>query len=85
MKQQPPIKNTLAHLIKGEKAVIDAFTDEVMSLKLLDLGCTPGSAVSLERKAPLGDPVAFNVSGHTISMRMDEASTILIKMVTNPK
>ena len=81
MKATPPIKNTLAHLLKGEMAVIDAFTDEVMSLKLLDLGCTPGSAVSLERKAPLGDPIAVNVSGHTISMRMEEASTILISLV----
>jgi ferrous iron transport protein A len=76
-------KNTLAQLLKGEYAVIDSFTDEVMSLKLLDLGCTPGSTVSLERKAPLGDPIAVNVSGQTISMRMDEASTILISVVTN--
>lgn len=83
MKSPAPIKNTLAQLLKGQKAVIDAFTDEAMSLKLLDLGCTPGSDVSLERKAPLGDPIAVNVSGQTISMRMDEASTVLIKMVTD--
>jgi ferrous iron transport protein A len=83
LKPHTPIKNTLAQLVKGEKAVIDAFTDEAMSLKLLDLGCTPGSDVSLERKAPLGDPIAVNVSGQTISMRMEEASTILIRMVTN--
>jgi ferrous iron transport protein A len=85
LKTQTQIKNTLANLLKGEHAVIDAFTDEVMSLKLLDLGCTPGSAVSLVRKAPLGDPIAVNVSGQTISMRMDEASTILISLVTKKK
>ena len=81
MKPQPKLKNTLAHLLKGEKAVIDAFTDEAMSLKLLDLGCTPGSDVSLERKAPLGDPIAINVAGQTISMRMDEASTVLVRFI----
>lgn len=83
MEQRAKIRNTLAHLLKGEKAVIDAFTDEAMSLKLLDLGCTPGSDVSLERRAPLGDPIAINVSGQTISMRMEEASTVLIRLVSN--
>ncbi|MEI6817623.1 MAG: FeoA family protein [Bacteroidota bacterium] len=62
----------------GESAVILSFTDELMSLKLLEMGCIPGEKVTLERKAPLGDPIAISVSGYLLSLRIDEASTILV-------
>ena len=62
----------------GESAVILTFTDELMSLKLLEMGCIPGEKVTLERKAPLGDPIAISVSGYLLSLRIDEASTILV-------
>lgn len=65
----------------GESAVIVSFTDEVMSLKLLEMGCIPGEIVTLERKAPLGDPIAISVSGYLLSLRMDEAATVMVSRV----
>jgi ferrous iron transport protein A len=65
----------------GESAVIVSFKDEVMSLKLLEMGCVPGEIVTLERKAPLGDPIAISVSGYQLSLRMDEAATIMVSRV----
>ncbi len=70
---------TLADLKIGEKAEIIGFTDEILSLKLLEMGCLPGTEVELTHLAPCGDPIAVKVSGYTLSMRKEEAATIQVK------
>ncbi|MFM6947430.1 MAG: ferrous iron transport protein A [Aquirufa sp.] len=70
---------TLADLKIGEKAEIIGFTDEILSLKLLEMGCLPGTEVELTHLAPFGDPIAVKVSGYTLSMRKEEAATIQVK------
>ncbi|MBL7889541.1 MAG: ferrous iron transport protein A [Bacteroidetes bacterium] len=75
------MKNPLTHLSDlklGEKAIIDSFTDDTMALKLLEMGCTPGEMVQLDRIAPMGDPIAISVSGYLLSLRKEEASTVLV-------
>jgi ferrous iron transport protein A len=70
----------LADLKIGEKGEIVGFTDESLSLKLLEMGCLPGTEVLLTHLAPFGDPIAIRVSGsYTLSMRREEAETMLIK------
>ena len=71
----------LADLKIGEKGEIVGFTDESLSLKLLEMGCLPGTEVVLTHLAPFGDPIAIRVSGsYTLSMRREEAETMLIKL-----
>jgi len=65
-------------MIPGETAVISGFTDDQISVKLLEMGFLPGTAVRFNFTAPLGDPVCVSVSGYDLSLRMDEASTISI-------
>jgi ferrous iron transport protein A len=68
----------LAQLLPGQSAIIDSFTDEEMSLKLLEMGCIPGEEIIMESMAPFGDPILVHVSGYHLSMRKDEAATICI-------
>jgi ferrous iron transport protein A len=74
------LKN-LAQLKIGESAIIDSFTDKHMALKLLEMGCTPGEVVKLDRIAPMGDPIAITVSGYWLSLRKAEASTVLVSLL----
>lgn len=74
---------TLAELKVGDKAVIAGFSDELLSLKLLEMGCLPGTIVELTHTAPFGDPIALKVSGYTLSMRKEEASTVNIRECKN--
>jgi ferrous iron transport protein A len=67
---------SVADLKIGESGVIDTFTDEIMSLKLLEMGCLPGSEVTLNYIAPFGDPICISVSGYKLSLRKREAATI---------
>lgn len=62
----------------GETAVISGFTDELISVKLLEMGFLPGTAVRFNFKAPLGDTICVCVSGYDLSLRLEEASTISI-------
>lgn len=62
----------------GETAVISGFSDDIFSVKLLEMGFLPGTAVRFNFKAPFGDPVCVSVSGYDLSLRIDEASTIII-------
>ncbi len=70
---------TLASLAPGEKAIIVSFSDAELSLKLLEMGCTPGEEVELEKVAPFGDPIAINISGYVLSLRRAEAATVRIR------
>jgi ferrous iron transport protein A len=73
-----PVNISLAQLPIGKKAIIKAFTDEEMSLKLLEMGCLPGEEIRIDRIAPMGDPIAVSVAGYILSMRREEAATILV-------
>ncbi len=69
----------LSQLSIGQSAIIQGFTDEEISLKLIELGVIPGTAVTMIRKAPFGDPIAFACLGALISVRLQEAATVLIE------
>jgi ferrous iron transport protein A len=70
----------LSELRPGETGIIDSFTDYELSLKLLEMGCIPGETVEVIRIAPLGDPIAIDVSGYVLSLRKNEARTIRVRI-----
>ncbi len=67
---------TVANLNPGESGEICCFKDDKLALKLLDMGCLPGTEVKMKFTAPLGDPICISVDGYRLSLRMAEASTI---------
>jgi ferrous iron transport protein A len=69
---------SLAELKPGEKGVVKSFNDEYISLKLLEMGVLPGTVVEMKFAAPLGDPICIRVSGYNLSLRLDEAKTIIL-------
>lgn len=67
----------LSELSPGEKLTITKLEiDGTMRRRLLDLGFVPGFVVEMIQKSPLGDPVAFRVSGTTIALRREETTHI---------
>lgn len=68
----------LSELKVGERAVIQGFQEGNISLKLLEMGCLPGTEVCLSAVAPLGCPVCLTIGDYTLALRLDEAATIEI-------
>ena len=71
----------LSSLHKGESAIIDSFMDDTMKQKLLEMGFLPGDTVTLDGFAPLGCPIAIEVNGSTLGIRLDEAASIIVKPI----
>jgi Fe2+ transport system protein FeoA len=44
----------------------------------MEMGCIPGETIRVEQIAPLGDPISISVAGYQLSLRMNEADSILI-------
>ncbi|MCI8360261.1 MAG: ferrous iron transport protein A [Clostridiales bacterium] len=48
--------------------------------RIIDMGITPGASIRLIRKAPLGDPMEYNVRGYELSVRRSEAKEIMVEV-----
>ena len=70
---------TLAQLQPGNRGKIRAVSSSLISSKLLELGFISGSEVEVIFCAPLKDPIAVELNGCLISLRLDEAVHILIE------
>ena len=46
--------------------------------RLLEMGFIPGNEVTVEKQAPLADPVEFVLLGYHISLRRKEASSVIM-------
>ena len=69
---------SVAEMKPGEVAIIAGFTDEFLSIKLLEMGCLPGAAIRFNFSAPFGDPICISVLGYDLSLRLEEAAAITI-------
>jgi ferrous iron transport protein A len=69
---------SVAQMRPGEVGIVAGFTDEYLSVKLMEMGCLPGAAVKFNFSAPFGDPVCISISGYELSLRLEEAATISI-------
>ena len=70
----------LAELSLGASArVVRIEGQDEASLRLLEMGLTPGVAVRLVGKAPLGDPLELECRGYRLSLRRSEAQHVIIE------
>ena len=46
--------------------------------RILDMGLTKGTEVTVRKVAPLGDPIEVTVRGYELSLRKAEAACILM-------
>jgi len=71
---------TLAHLKRGERAIITDVSSIFIPLKLLEMGCLPGNEVELVQMAPFADPMYLNINGTHLAIRKETAIHILIEI-----
>ena len=72
---------TLDMLKPGENDVITGINGQNTSLRrrLLDMGLTLNTKVSLVREAPFGDPIELEVRGYSLTIRKSDAQLIEVK------
>jgi ferrous iron transport protein A len=72
---------TISNLSKGQKAIIKDFDINDIPLKLLEMGCLPGSIVEVVQIAPFGDPLYLNINDSHVAIRLETASVIEVEVL----
>ncbi len=74
------MKQTLDQLLPGRSAVIINISNRSRNVKrrLVDMGLTPGTKITVKKIAPFGDPIEVNLRGYELSLRKDDAAQIEI-------
>lgn len=68
---------TLDKLPDGDTGVISGiFGQGARRLRLLELGFTPGTRVTVVRRAPSGDPIQLLLRGCALALRSSDAASI---------
>lgn len=71
---------SICDLKLGEKGLVDVIEgDEKLVKRLLALGATEGTQVTIKNAAPLGDPIIINLRGFDLAIRKKDAKKIFIK------
>jgi ferrous iron transport protein A len=68
----------LSDLGVGQKGIISAIHDEELILKLMEMGFLPGEEIVVEQIAPMGDPISVMVAGYQVSLRINEADSVIV-------
>ena len=78
---------TLLDALSGERVRVIKISaqDDIIKRRLMDMGITRGTAISVERVAPLGDPIEIAVRGYHLALRKREAGVILIESTTESR
>lgn len=59
--------------------------DGALRHHLLDMGLTSGTEITLQKIAPMGDPIQIEVRGYELTLRLDEAKKIEIENIHERK
>lgn len=69
----------LADLVVGDSGRVKVIEGiDAISVRLMEMGITPGVEMKLVGTAPLGDPLEFEVRGYRLSLRRSEAARVEI-------
>ena len=70
------LKQTLANTALGNRVKVNKLIVSEISSKLLEMGLYHGQEVEVIFKAPFGDPIAVNINGYILSLRLNEARLV---------
>ena len=72
LKDLPVGKSGIVLTVGGEKA---------LRRRLLEMGITPQTSITVKKAAPMGDPVELLLRGYVLSLRLEDAEKITIEEV----
>ena len=71
---------TIAELKIGQSGTISAVGGEgALRLRFLDMGLIPGTKVTLQKVAPMGDPIQIHLRGYELTIRLEDAGKITLQ------
>jgi len=59
--------------------VLEVNGEKVLRRRLLEMGITPRTTVTVKKAAPMGDPIELLLRGYVLSLRLEDAEKITIE------
>ena len=76
---------TLSELQPNESArILTVGGSGALRRHLLDMGLTPSTEVTLQKVAPMGDPIQLALRGYELTLRLADAEQITVEAVSRP-
>ena len=73
---------TLRDLKVGKSGkVLTVGGEKALRRRLLEMGITPRTVVTIKKTAPMGDPIELLLRGYVLTLRLEEAEKIIIEEV----
>ena len=74
---------TLRELCVGQSGrVLAVGGEKVLRRRLLEMGITPRTVITVKKAAPMGDPIELLLRGYVLTMRLEDAEKIAIEEIT---
>ena len=74
---------TLRDLQVGQSGrVLAVGGEKTLRHRLLEMGITPHTAVTVKKAAPLGDPIELLIRGYVLTLRLEDAEKITVDEVS---
>ncbi len=75
------MRKTLADLAVGKRGRVMGFDkgSKEYRKKILAMGLIKGTEFTVNRVAPMGDPIEIRVRGYNLSLRKDEAAALTVE------
>lgn len=68
---------TLREVKIGETVTVKKLTGEgAVKRRIMDMGITKGTEITVRKVAPLGDPIEITVRGYELSLRKEDAEMV---------
>lgn len=75
----------LSELEPGQNAIVESVGGSgAIRRHLLDMGLTPNALVTLQKVAPMGDPIQITVRGFELTLRLEEANNVCVTLSDKP-
>lgn len=65
--------------LKKSARIVRVHGEGALKRRLMDMGLTRGTTVTVKKVAPLGDPIEVTVRGYELSLRKADAALIEIE------
>ena len=74
------VMKTLSQVKVGETArVVKLHGEGALKRRIMDMGITKGTLITVRKTAPLGDPIELHVRGYELSLRKADAELIEVE------
>jgi Fe2+ transport system protein FeoA len=74
------MQKLLSIIRPGQYVTIANIQDCILKPKLMEMGLIIGEEIEVLFRAPFGDPIAIEIQGYVLSLRLEEAALIHVNI-----